>query len=120
MASFPDLESFEKGFEKVASSLPIYQREPNSEPANVMNVALRVFEPEEEMTEKAWAEKVTSLINVQKPTLNRHGVRRVTVLICNKGQYPWYYTLREGRDGKWAEELAPSVSYARRRMASGT
>jgi acetyl-CoA carboxylase / biotin carboxylase 1 len=77
----------------------------DSQPPNIMNFALRIFDNEDDMAEEAWAEKITSLINERRKTLNKRGVRRVSVLICRLGQYPLFYTLRES-DGVWGEEQA--------------
>jgi len=45
------------------------------------------------MAEDVWTEKITSLANERRKTLNKRGVRCVSVLICRRGQYPLFYTL---------------------------
>ena len=77
----------------------------DSQPPNVINIALRIFEEEDDMSESAWSEKVTEFVNNHKEVLTHRGVRRVSVLICRRGQYPVYFTLREF-DGIWGEEQA--------------
>ncbi len=77
----------------------------NNQPPNVINVALRLFDKADDMTEDEWLPKVTSFVNDNKETLNRRGVRRVSVLLCRQGTYPVYITMREV-DGVWAEEQA--------------
>lgn len=112
LASFPNLPALARGFEKVASMLPIFEAEGyrqryagNAQPPNVMNLALRIFDEKDDMTEEVWSEKIIALINDRRDSLNKRGVRRVSVLICRQSQYPFYYTLREV-DGVWGEEQA--------------
>ncbi|KIK60436.1 hypothetical protein GYMLUDRAFT_43751 [Collybiopsis luxurians FD-317 M1] len=110
IASFPNFSALAKGFKKVASALPLFdvveynQRYGNPQsPPNVMNVALRLFKPEDDMPEEAWFEKVTAFINEQSSVLRERGVGRVSIMLCRRGQYPVYLTLRES-NGVWAEE----------------
>ena len=111
IASFSDLAALDEGFEKVAALLPLFdpeearQRYGSVEPINVLNLALRIFSKEDNVSEEAWAEQVLKFVNEHDSTLVKRGVRRVTVLICKRGQYPLYFTLR-GSDGNWVEEQA--------------
>jgi len=112
LASFPNLPALSRGFEKVVSMLPLFESAEHrqryghdSQPPNIMNFALRIFDKEDDMAEETWSEKITSLINERGITLNKRGVRRVSVLICRRGQYPFFYTLRES-GGLWGEEQA--------------
>ena len=72
-----------------------------------MNLALRIFDKAEDIAvpEEAWAEQALKFVKEHNATLVKRGVRRVSILICKRGQYPMYFTLR-GNDGKWAEEQA--------------
>ena len=111
IASFSDLQALSRGFEKVASLLPVFDTEDfrshygTTEPPNVMNLALRVFEQSDDMSEEAWAEQLTKFVGERNATLVKRGVRRVTMLICGRGQYPMYFTFRI-IDGAWLEEQA--------------
>lgn len=112
LASFPNLPALARGFEKVASILPLFEAAEyrqryagNNQPPNVMNLALRIFDEKDDMAEEVWSNKIISLVNERRGCLNRRGVRRVSVLICRQSQYPFYYTLREV-DGVWGEEQA--------------
>lgn len=111
LASFPNLETLGQGFEQVASMLPVFdvtefsQRYGSTEPPNVLNLALRIFDEADDMPETEWSTKISAFINERQTTLHQRGVRRVSVLICRPEQYPWYYTLRE-MDGVWQEEQA--------------
>lgn len=112
IASFPNLTALNRGFGKVASMLPPFdsaefrQRHGiNNQPPNVINIALRIFEEKDDMSESAWSTTVTEFVNAHKEVLVRRGVRRVSILICRRGQYPVYFTLRE-YDGTWGEEQA--------------
>ena len=54
-------------------------------------------------------------LNNQKPILAQQGVRRVSVVLSCRGQYPWYFTLHE-RNVVWQEEQAirniePALAY---------
>ena len=112
LASFPNLSALSRGFEKVVSMLPPFEDDEyrlrygyDSQPPNIVNFALRIFDNKDDMAEEVWTEKITSLANERRKTLNKRGVRRVSVLICRRGQYPLFYTLRES-DGVWGEEQA--------------
>ena len=111
LASFPNLPALSRGFEKIASLLPVFeadeyrQRYGDIQPPNVLNFALRIFNEQDDMAEGVWSEKITALINAHRECLAKRGVRRLSVLICRQGQYPFYYTLRD-TNGTWAEEQA--------------
>ncbi|KAI0286000.1 acetyl CoA carboxylase [Russula aff. rugulosa BPL654] len=103
------------GFDQVAATLPLFDEAEhhqrygaNSQPPNVLNLALRIFNTADDMSDAEWAEKIYIFVNNQKHILAQRGVRRVSV-------YPWYYTLRE-KDDVWQEEQAirniePALAY---------
>ncbi|KII85890.1 hypothetical protein PLICRDRAFT_44314 [Plicaturopsis crispa FD-325 SS-3] len=112
IASFPNLGALSRGFDKVVAFLPPFdltefrQRHGvDAQPPNVLNFALRIFDEADDLSEAEWSEKITSLINERAAILTKRGVRRVSVLICRRGQYPTYFTLRES-EGVWGEEQA--------------
>ncbi|KAF8647743.1 hypothetical protein AX16_006578 [Volvariella volvacea WC 439] len=113
IASFPNLETLARGFERVVSTLPHFDPDEyrqrygsNSQPPNVVNIALRIFDESDNLQdEAAWSERVTAFINQHTQLLTERGVRRVSILICERGHYPVYFTLREF-DGSWGEEQA--------------
>ena len=111
IASFPDLASLSRGFDKVANMLPSFdhaeyrQRYGSNQPPNVLNLALRIFDKQDDTTDEGWYERIIKLVNSRNSVLSKRGVRRVSVLICRPGQYPQYFTLR-GTDGVWGEESA--------------
>ncbi|OCB90590.1 acetyl CoA carboxylase [Sanghuangporus baumii] len=122
MTSFPNFDVLEKGFENAAALLPDFNALEfsrryggDAQPPNVLNIALRIFEEEDDMSESIWAEKITGLVNQRNKVLVDRGVRRVAVMICRKGQYPLYFTLRNMGDA-WDEEQAirniePALAY---------
>ncbi|KAF8892047.1 acetyl CoA carboxylase [Infundibulicybe gibba] len=94
IASFPNLEALARGFSKVADMLPSFDADEyrqrygsNSQPPNA-----------DDMPDAAWSGKHNNIL------LHR-GVRRISILICRRGQYPIYFTLREF-EGSWGEEQA--------------
>ena len=111
IASFFDLDALNNGLEKVAALLPVFdpeesrQRYGSTEPINVLNLALRIFDSPEDVSEDTWAERVLKFVNERNPTFVKRGVRRITVFICKRGQYPLYFTLRS-TGGSWVEEQA--------------
>ncbi|KIJ20620.1 hypothetical protein PAXINDRAFT_165527 [Paxillus involutus ATCC 200175] len=111
IASFSDLPALSKGFERTAALLPVFDvnefrhRYGSSEPPNVMNLALRIFDKADDVSEEAWAEQALQFVNERNAALVKRGVRRVTIIICKRGQYPMYFTMR-GADGVWVEEQA--------------
>ena len=67
------------------------------------------------MPENTWSEKLIKLVNDRRKILVDHGVRRLSIMICRKGQYPLYYTLRDMGES-WGEEQAirniePALAY---------
>ncbi|KIK95000.1 hypothetical protein PAXRUDRAFT_413240 [Paxillus rubicundulus Ve08.2h10] len=111
IASFSDLPALSQGFEQTAALLPVFDvnefrhRYGSSEPPNVMNLALRIFDKANDISEEAWAEQALEFVNERNATLVKRGVRRVTIIICKRGQYPMYFTMR-GANGVWVEEQA--------------
>ncbi|KAG8215027.1 acetyl-CoA carboxylase [Butyriboletus roseoflavus] len=111
IASFSDLVALDKGFEKVADLLPVFdpdefrQRYGSTEPPNVLNLALRIFDKADDVSEEAWAERALKFVSEHNAILVKRGVRRVSILICKRGQYPIYFTLRS-IEGNWIEEQA--------------
>ncbi|KAJ7252734.1 acetyl CoA carboxylase [Mycena haematopus] len=112
IASFPTFATLSLGFSKVAATLPAFdpvehrrRYGSNIQAPNVMNIALRIFNDADDMPQDAWSEKLIAFTNEQNEILARRGVRRVSFLICRRGQYPVYFTLRCS-EGKWAEEQA--------------
>ncbi len=122
IASFANLDALTLGFEQVAATLPLFDEAEhrqrygvNSQPPNVLNLALRVFNEADDMSDAEWAEKIYVFVNNHKHILTQRGVRRVSVVLCRRGQYPWYYTLRD-RNDVWQEEQAirniePALAY---------
>jgi len=112
IASFPNLKSMVKGFNKVVSMLPAFDTKEfferygvNSQPPNVVNVALRIFREEDDMAETEWNKEVHSFVNDHADILTSRGIRRISILLCRCGTYPVYFTLRHF-DGAWNEEQA--------------
>ena len=95
MTSFSSFEAFERNFDKVAALLPGFNALEfarryggDSQPPNVLNVALRIFNEEDDCSETVWSEKIIKLVNDRQGDLLAHGVRRLSIMICRKGQYP--------------------------------
>lgn len=106
------MTALNKGFAKVVELLPSFDAQdfnerygPNSQPPNVVNIALRIFRKEDDMPEGDWNKEVVSFVNSFKDVLNQRGVRRLSILLCRPGQYPVYFTLRDV-GGLWSEEQA--------------
>ncbi|KAK7060862.1 acetyl-coenzyme-A carboxylase [Paramarasmius palmivorus] len=122
ITSFSNFAGLTKGFASVVSTLPTFDAEewkqrygnPNSLP-NVINIALRLFDETDDMPEEAWFEKVTEFINSHTDDLAHRGVGRVSIMLCRRGQYPVYLTLRQS-GGVWGEEksirnIEPALAY---------
>jgi len=112
IASFPDLKSMAKGFNNVVSMLPASDPQEflerygvNNQPPNVINIALRIFREEDDMAETEWHKEIHSFVNDHADILTRRGIRRISILLCRRGTYPVYFTLRDF-DGAWNEEQA--------------
>jgi acetyl-CoA carboxylase/biotin carboxylase 1 len=112
MASFTNVEALARGFPKAVSLLPVFEPKDfeerygaGTQAPNIVNVVLRIFEEKADKSENEWNQEVVSFINHHADILGRHGVRRVSIVLCRRGQYPIYYTLRDN-DGVWKEEQA--------------
>jgi acetyl-CoA carboxylase/biotin carboxylase 1 len=112
IASFPNLKSMANGFNKVVSMLPAFDAKEfleryglNSQPPNVINIALRIFREEDDMSETEWNKEVHSFVNDHADILTGRGIRRISILLCRRGTYPVYFTLRDF-GGAWNEEQA--------------
>lgn len=109
-ALFSDLAALGEGFGKIVALLPLFdpetcQRYGSMEPINVLDLALRIFDKADNISEEGWAEHVLELVNERNSTLVKRGVRRITIVMCKHGQYLLDFTLR-GSDGNWVEEQA--------------
>ncbi|KAM6496983.1 acetyl CoA carboxylase [Amanita muscaria] len=112
IASFPNLLALSRGFNKVVSMLPEFNEHEyrerygsNNQPPNVINIALRIFNSQDDMPEDAWNKSIQEFLNAHRDILTKHGVRRVSVLICRREHYPVYFTLRD-MGSSWSEEQA--------------
>ncbi|KDQ26722.1 hypothetical protein PLEOSDRAFT_51540 [Pleurotus ostreatus PC15] len=122
IASFDNLDDLSGGFDRVVSTLPPFDYAEfqqrygaNSQAPNVINIALRVFNEEDDMSDDEWFKAIIAFVNSKSSTLATHGVRRITTFVCRRSQYPVYITLRE-IDGAWGEEQAirniePALAY---------
>ncbi|KAF9515737.1 hypothetical protein BS47DRAFT_1371957 [Hydnum rufescens UP504] len=99
ISSFPDASALEKGFNN------LQRHGGDAQAPNVLYIALRLFDPADDKSDDAWREIFVRLINDRKDVLVSRGVRRLTFMICRRGQYPWYYTMRI-IGSAWAEEEA--------------
>ena len=104
IASFANFPALVKGFDKVVSLLPPFNASDfatrhggNNQPPNVVNIALRIFDSADDMSESEWSARINSFVNERIAILNRYGVRRISFVMCRKAQYPWYYTLRDSQ-----------------------
>ena len=88
IASFANLEALSRGLEHVVSLLPAFDTAEydqryggNAQPPNVLNLALRIFNAADDMSEADWCEKIDAFINSRRSTLAARGVRRVSIII---------------------------------------
>ncbi|PWN29106.1 putative acetyl-CoA carboxylase [Jaminaea rosea] len=84
-----------------------------SHPVNVINIAIT---DDAEVNDSQARDAFVSYTNKFAKNIEAAGVRRVTFLQCQPGQYPWFTTLRRSEDGKWEEERAirniePALAY---------
>lgn len=122
IASFPNLAALSRGFDRVAATLPAFDAEEftqrygsNNQPPNVLNLALRIFDEVDDMTEDVWYQKIHQLVNERSGVLAQRGVRRISIMLCKPGLYPQYFTLRN-MGQSWDEEQAirniePALAY---------
>jgi len=106
IASFPDATALRNGFNNVAVLLPsldaneFRQRHGiDAQVPNVLYLALRLFDEQDDMKNEQWREVSLSLVNERKPIITSQCVCRLTFLISRKqGTIPLvFHTSRAGR-----------------------
>ncbi|KAJ9106305.1 hypothetical protein QFC21_001450 [Naganishia friedmannii] len=122
MTSFNDLSELQAGFPKLFSQYPAFDNAefkerygPEARHPHVMNIAIRVY-GEEDLTDAEIMSEFAKIAKQHADKISGAGIRRVTLLICRRNQYPWYYTLRASTDGTWREEqnirnIEPALAY---------
>jgi len=117
LASFPNFGALVNGFEKVAERLPWFDAQEIAKHVsgtvhapNVLNIAMRIFEEEDDASYAERAQKFTTPINERRKTLANGGVRRVSLMLRRKGEHPQYV------GETWDEEQAirnidPALAY---------
>ncbi|KAF8329498.1 acetyl CoA carboxylase [Cantharellus anzutake] len=122
ISAFPNAKALRDGFFNIIHLLPPFsidefrQRHGSDAQApNVVYIPLRIFEPEDDQDNSQWRETVLRLVRAHEKQLDARGVRRVTFMLCRRGQYPWYYTVRKMESG-WGEEesirnIEPALAY---------
>ncbi|CAO1637783.1 unnamed protein product [Sympodiomycopsis kandeliae] len=93
--------------------LKFFKRPNANSPVNVLNIAV-TDEPDTPDTQAR--DQFVAYTNRFAQQIHAAGIRRVTYLHCQPGQYPWFTTLRRSEDGTWAEERAirniePALAY---------
>lgn len=123
MTSYDNLAALKQDFQSILSHYPEFNVEEFEEKygkdarhPHVLNVALRLFEEGADTSDADLNEEFTKLVNNFRPQVDATGVRRISFVICRKGQYPSYVTLRPSADGSWKEEAAirniePALAY---------
>lgn len=91
----------------------VFQRGNAENPVNVINIAIT---DESDVNDSQARDHFVAYTNKFAGQIEAAGVRRVTFLHCQPGQYPWFTTLRRSEDGTWAEERAirniePALAY---------
>jgi acetyl-CoA carboxylase/biotin carboxylase 1 len=123
MTSYNRLADLEQGFGKLLAMYPAFNHNDfvekygsDARHPHVMNIALRLFDGEEDKPDVELNQSFHSLVNQHNAKAIGRGIRRITFVVCRKDQYPSYYTLREATDGSWKEEEAirniePALAY---------
>ena len=95
IASFPDATPLRNGFNNVAVLLLSFDANEfkqrhgiDAQAPNILYLALRLFDEQDDMKNEQWREVSLSLVNERKPIITSRGVRRLTFPICRKAQYP--------------------------------
>ena len=61
---------------------------------NILNVALRLGD--DALEDETLKQQLQPLLQRHSHELREHGIRRVTIVLLRKGQYPGYFTFRDG------------------------
>lgn len=122
MTSFNDFQSMASSISKLLAQYPAFNAQDftdrhgkDARHPHVLNIALRQY-GEQSQTDEDIMKAFAELINENATKVSGKGIRRVTLIICRKAQYPWYFTLRANSDGVWREEQAirniePALAY---------
>lgn len=91
----------------------VFQHPNRTNPVNVLNLAII---DDAEISDSQARDQFVAYTNKFASQIEGAGIRRVTYLHCQPGQYPWFTTLRRSEDGTWAEERAirniePALAY---------
>ncbi|CAG8532450.1 333_t:CDS:2 [Funneliformis mosseae] len=79
---------------------------------NVLNIALRL--EDDAIEDEALKKQLKPLIQRHSYELREHGIRRITIVLFRKGQYPGYFTFREGADyteDQTIRHIEPAMAY---------
>jgi acetyl-CoA carboxylase/biotin carboxylase 1 len=113
MTSYSELANLKAGLPGLLARYPQFNHDEfvdkygaSARHPHVLNVALRLFDSPNTVTDEKLKEEFTKLTNEFKDSVFKAGIRRISFLICRPDQYPSYVTLREGADGNWKEEEA--------------
>ncbi|TIA89702.1 hypothetical protein E3P79_02793 [Wallemia ichthyophaga] len=122
IASFNNLSALQVGINKVLAMYSHFDAPKHYErygegaqPPNVLNLAVNAFNKEDDLSNEAWLESFIELTNQVGDKIRECGIRRVTYLINHKGEYPWFYTMRDV-NGRWIEQeeirnIEPALAY---------
>lgn len=123
MTSYNNVEDLKSGFAGLLERYPAFSHDEfvekygkDARHPHVMNVALRLFNGESQISDEELNKAFVDVVNQNKAGVYGAGIRRLSLVICRKDQYPSYVTLRESSDGSWKEEdairnIEPALAY---------
>ena len=89
------MDALALGFDQVATTLPLSKEAEddqwygsNHQPPNVLNLALRIFNTADDMSDAEWVEKIYVFVNNQKHILAPRGIRCIFVVLCHRRTCP--------------------------------
>ena len=122
ISSFSSLPELQRCIGKVLDMYPQFDAKryferygESAQPPNVLNLAINAFDKDDDLSNEVWLDKFIELTNDVGDRIRNAGIRRVTYMICRKGEYPWFYTMRDV-NGKWIEQeeirnIEPALAY---------
>jgi acetyl-CoA carboxylase/biotin carboxylase 1 len=115
MISCTSNEDLEKNIPRILALFPKVQNDRSSDRNNInniLNVALRLGD--DALEDETLKQQLKPLIQRYTYELREHGIRRVTIVLFRKGQYPGYFTFRESTgyvEDQTIRNIEPAMAY---------
>ncbi|CAG8469460.1 4231_t:CDS:2 [Paraglomus brasilianum] len=117
MMSCRSSDEIEANLPRILSVFPNHEQEKKNvaekeDIANVLNIALKL--EDDPTDDEVLKDKLQTLIQKHTAVLRESGIRRISVVLFRKGQYPGYFTFREAMgfvEDQTIRHIEPAMAY---------